>query len=774
MASTLKRILVGKPIASTEEHHQRIGKPMALAVFASDAISSTAYATEEILLVLMLAVAFPKSHSYLVPIGIMAAVLLFIVLTSYRQTIHAYPNGGGAYVVSKENINATSGLVAGASLLVDYTLTVAVSISSGVLAIASAVPSLRPDDRRVALVPRLPRPHDRGRTCAASRRRARSSPIPTYVYVVLLFSLLTIGLTRVFVFDLGPIESSPELAEEFAKEHTLAASASLFVLLRAFSSGAVVLSGVEAISNGVPAFRKPESKNAATTLTYMGIILGVGFLGISVLAHHLLPVVDEGGETVLSQMGKHVFGETPIYYALQIATFAILILAANTAFAGFPQLSSIIARDGYLPRQLANRGDRLAFSNGILVLSGMAAAADRRLPGRGQRASSRSTRWACSPGSRCPSSAWCRHHRREQEPGWQQGLVINSIGCLATGIVLVVVVVSKFTAGAWIPAVVIPMIVLVFRAIHRHYVRVDSALKPEPGYKARRRTHTVLVLVGRVHKGVLESIAYARSLRPDRLVAVSVVSNAEEQERITKAWEDFDIPVELRTVYSPYRELQRPIVKFVDELDAEIADDFVTVILPEFVLDHWWEQVLHNQSALLLRARPAGPAEHDRHVGAVPPARRRGRGCRTHRLTVPPWRALLGTIPRRWFAWARCQEAVYLAGAAPVKCPVDGATLVMSERQNIEIDYCPECRGVWLDRGELDKIIERSDQGARPRPRRRRRRRRPWRPGPAPQPQPPQRGLALRLRPAPGHRRERPEEEEEELPQRALRRLTAW
>ena len=363
-----------------------------------------------------------------------------------------------------------------------------------------------------------------------------------------------------------------------------------------------MLSGVEAISNGVPAFRKPESKNAASTLSYMGLILGAGFLGLGVLAHHLLPVPDEGGETVLSQMGKAVFGETPIYYAFQIATFAILILAANTAFAGFPQLSSIIARDGYLPRQLANRGDRLAFSNGILVLSGMAALL---IVAFRAEVSALIPLYAVGvfTGFTLSQFGMIRHHRREREPGWKQGLAINSVGCLATGIVLVVVVVSKFTAGAWIPAVVIPMIVLVFRAIHRHYVRVDSALRPEPGYKARRRTHTVLVLVGRVHKGVLESIAYARSLRPDRLIAVSVVSNAEEQERITTAWEDFDIPVELRTVYSPFRELQRPIVKFIDDIDAEIADDFVTVVLPEFVLDHWWEQVLHNQSALLLRAR---------------------------------------------------------------------------------------------------------------------------------------------------------------------------
>ena len=601
MASSLKRFLVGTPIASSEEHNQRISKPVALAVFASDAISSTAYAPEEILRVLLMAVAFPTTHSYLVPIGMAAVALLFIVLVSYRQTIHAYPNGGGAYVVAKENINTNAGLVAGASLLVDYTLTVAVSISSGVLAIASAIPALRPDQTRIALclgfivimtVANLRGLKEAGKVFA----------VPTYLYVVLLFSLLVVGLTRVFAFDLGPIEAGPELADEFAKEHSLMASASLFVLLQAFSSGAVVLSGVEAIANGVPVFRKPQAKNASSTLVYMGIILGLGFLGIGVLAHHLLPVVDEGGETVLSQMGKAVFGTSPIYYAFQIATFPILILAANTAFAGFPQLSSIIARDGSLPRQLADRGDRLAFSNGIIMLSAMAgvlivifrAEVSALIP-----------LYAVGvfTGFTLSQFGMCRHHLREREPKWQQGLVINAVGCAATGLVLVVVVVSKFTVGAWIPAVVIPLIVLFFRRINRHYRRVDAALQAPEGYKARRRTHTVVVLVGRVHKGVLDSIAYARSLHPDRLVAVSVVANAEEQERITAAWEKHGIPVELRTVYSPFRELQRPIVRFIDEIDSDVADDFVTVVLPEFVLDHWYEQILHNQSALLLRAR---------------------------------------------------------------------------------------------------------------------------------------------------------------------------
>ncbi len=602
MPFSLKRFLVGTPIASSEEQHQRLGIPTALAVFASDAVSSTAYATEEILVVLLAATAFPGSHRYLVPLAIAAVVLLAIVATSYRQTIYAYPDGGGAYVVSRENISPTAALVAGASLLVDYTLTVAVSVASGVLAISSAIPALRPEGYRIIIclgfVALLTLGNLRG-----VKESGRVFAVPTYAYILLLFSMLTYGLVRTFAFDLGPISGGAEAAREFAGDKQLGQSVALFALLKAFSSGAVVLSGVEAISNGVPAFRKPESKHAARTLTLMALVLGSGFMGISILAHHLRPVVQEEGETILSQLGKAVFGGgNPLYFGLQIATFAILVLAANTAYADFPRLSSIIARDRYLPRQLANRGDRLVFSNGVLVLAGVASLL---IIGFRAEVTALIPLYAVGvfTGFTLSQFGMCRHHLSLREANWQRGLVINGVGCVATGVVLVVVVVSKFTAGAWIPAVVIPLIVFLFRGIKRHYDRVDHALAAPAGYKARRRTHTVVVLVGRVHKGVLESLAYARSLNPDRLVAVSVVSNAEEQEAITASWEDHNIPVELRTVYSPYRELGRPILRFVDELDSEVSDDFLTVVLPEFVLDHWWEQVLHNQSALLLRAR---------------------------------------------------------------------------------------------------------------------------------------------------------------------------
>jgi amino acid transporter len=602
MTSTFKRLIVGKPIASSEEQHQRLGKPTALAVFASDAISSTAYATEEMLLVLLMAVAFPMSHSYLVPISVAAVILLVIVSVSYIQTIHAYPDGGGAYVVSRENISPLASLVAGAALLVDYTLVVAVSISSGVLAIGSAFDFNDNATLRVALAVFFV-----GVMCLGNLRGVKESgkvfAVPTYFYVSMLLLFLAGGFYKLFTGDLNELNTSAELATHFEEEHALVNAATLFVLLRAFSSGAVVLSGVEAISNGVPAFKKPESRSASQVLVMMSSILAVGFLGISTLAHHLKPVVDEGGETVLSQMAGAIFGQgTLLYYGLQFGTFAILIMAANTAYADFPRLSSLIARDGYLPRQLGNRGDRLVFSNGVLALSAMAIVLIVVFQAK---VSALIPLYAVGvfTGFSLSQFGMIKHHLTHKEPNWQRGLVINAAGCIATTVVLGVVVASKFVYGAWIPVVVIPLIVLVFRRIHRHYLATDRRLAADPGEKVRRRTNTVVVLVGKVTKGSLTAIAYARSLNPDRLVAVTVVADPEEQARIDRQWQEHHIPVELVTLYSPYRELTRPILRYLDDIDARYEDDFVTVVVPEFALRHWWQQVLHNQSALVLRTR---------------------------------------------------------------------------------------------------------------------------------------------------------------------------
>jgi hypothetical protein len=373
--------------------------------------------------------------------------------------------------------------------------------------------------------------------------------------------------------------------------------------MRAFSSGAIALSGTEAISNGVPAFRPPESRNAAITLTWMGTILGASFFGISVLAHRLQPTPEHQGETLLSIMGGAVFGGgSAMYYILQFATFAILILAANTAFADFPRLSSIIAADGFLPRQLANRGDRLVFSNGVLVLVG---AAGLLIVAFGGQTSALIHLYAVGvfTGFTLSQAGMVLHHRRLREQGWRRGMVINAVGAVATAIVLLVVVISKFTVGAWIPAVVIPVMVLGLQAIGRHYARVNVLLEAPEDWHPPFHTHTVIVPVGRITKGVLRALEYARGMAPDRLVAVTVVKDDDEHERITEEWARRKIPIELHTLYSPYREITDPLLNFIDELDNAHTDDQVTVVLPEFVVERWWENALHNQSALALKAR---------------------------------------------------------------------------------------------------------------------------------------------------------------------------
>ena len=603
MIGQFKRRLVGSPLASEDEQHQRLGIPTALAVFASDAISSTAYASQEILIVLIPVAGLSIALNQLIPISIIVMVLLLLVITSYRQTIFAYPNGGGSYVVSRENLGETPSLVAGASLLVDYILTVAVSVSAGVAAITSAFPALRPERVEICLgfiaimtIANLRGMKESGRLFAG----------PTYVYILALAALISYGLFRLATGTLEPLPPNTEALAELTHGNELT-GLTVLIFLRAFSSGAVALTGVEAISNGVPAFKKPESKHAATTLLIMGTILATFFFGISVLAHRLRPTPNES-ETLLSIMGREVFsGETLPYYILQFSTFAILILAANTAFADFPRVTSILAQDGYLPAQLKNRGDRLVFSNGILALAAVAALLIVAFSGD---TSKLIPLYAVGVfcGFTLSQMGMVRHHQKLREPSWKRGVVVNTIGAIATFVVLIVVVVSKFAIGAWIPVVLIPIIVVVFRRIKRHYTKVRAALKVEPGDHVDRHLHTVVILVGSVNLGVLKAVAYARSMRPDRLVAISVVNSAEEEATVVDAWEKFELPVELRTVFSPFRDLTGPVMRIIDELDDERPDDVVTVVLPEFVVEHWWDQALHNQSAMMiknkLRQRP--------------------------------------------------------------------------------------------------------------------------------------------------------------------------
>ncbi len=597
--SKLKKFLIGKPLSSEDEAHQRLSRVVGLPVFGSDAISSTAYATDEILVVLLLqagigAAAFTK----MVPLAIVVCILMAIVVTSYRQTINAYPSGGGAYIVSRENLGMTPSLVAGASLLVDYILTVAVSVAGGVLAIRTATGFDTQWTVPICLV------------CVfvmtvMNLRGVKESGAafagPTYFYIAMLIVLIATGLWRIFIQHVGPIPSEMLSAEarEIAEGGK---SLGLMMLLRAFSSGAVALSGVEAVSNGVPAFRKPESRNASITLMWMGGILGSCFLGVSVLAAHLKPFRGESDGNGLGLMAQYLYnGKGVLFWMTMIATFSILILAANTAYADFPRLASIIARDGFLPRQFFNRGARLVFSNGVIFLAGVASILIIAFRGDISKLIPLYA-FGVFTGFTLSQTGMVRHHLQVRQPGWRLGMAINAVGAATTGLIAVIVVVSKFTEGAWIPALLIPLMVFGFRQIGRHYARGRKVVSVEPGYWPRRETHTMVVLVGGINKGVLHGIQYARSLTPDRILAVTVASDDEERQRIEKQWADYKVPIDLHTIYSPYRELTAPVLRFLDDLDEKHADDIITVVIPEFVTS-WRTQWLHNGSAFALKAR---------------------------------------------------------------------------------------------------------------------------------------------------------------------------
>jgi amino acid transporter len=599
MLQSLKRLVIGRPIATIDEGHQRLSKKIALPVFASDAISSTAYATDEILVVLLLqAHVGSLAWGPIVPIAIIVCVLLVIVVLSYRQTIHAYPSGGGSYIVSKENLGVVPSLVAGSSLLVDYILTVAVSVAGGVLAIRTATGFDPKWTVPVCLLCVLVM------TLANLRGVKESGALfagPTYFYILMLVILIATGLYRIFVQHVGPIPESM-LSEEAIEASKATSSLGLYMLLRAFSSGAVALSGVEAVSNGVPAFKKPESKNAASTLMVMGGILGTCFLGVSILASHLQPYRGENDGNGLGLMAQYLYGGKGVMFWLtMIGTFSILILAANTAYADFPRLSSIIAKDGFLPRQFANRGDRLVFSNGVLFLAAVASVLIVVFDGD-ISALIPLYAFGVFTGFTLSQSGMVMHHLRLKEPRWRISLVINAIGAVTTGLIAGIVVYSKFAEGAWIPAALIPIMVFGFWSIGKHYQRVKKSLAVPPGYKATRPTHYVVVLVGKVNRGVIDAIAYARSLAPERIIALSVVQDPDEERALHEQWDAYDIPIELQTVSSPYRELTRPVLGFLDEIDRERADDVITVVIPESVtkVSSQW---LHNQSALALKAR---------------------------------------------------------------------------------------------------------------------------------------------------------------------------
>jgi amino acid transporter len=581
----LKRVLLGEPLSTAQARHERLSKVTGLAIFASDNLSSVAYASEEILRVLV--IAGPAALNISTPIAVAIAIVIAIVIYSYRQTILAYPLGASDYIVAKDNIGPAAGLTAGSALLIDYTLTVAVSVSAGIAALTSAVPALYPFRTWlcVGAITLIAVGNLRG-----LRESGRLFALPSYLFIGGLLALLAVGFTR---YASG---GAPEAAAQAAAEPVAAVTA--FLILRAFASGAVALTGIEAVADGVTAFKPPEVVNARTVLAVLAVIMTVLFVGTTALAD-LYDVVPREHETVVSQLARVVFGTGAVYYYIQAVSMLILILAANTAFADFPRLAFFMARDGYLPRQFSNRGDRLVFSNGVVMLAVVAAGLVIVFDGDTHGliplyAVGVFTSFTLSQAS------MVRRWLRLRPARWPWRVAISTLGAMTTGVVLVVVAATKFMDGAWIVIVLIAILIMTFVAIRQHYQDVARQLSLE-GYDApAEMTHTVLVLVGDLHRGVVEALQYAQALSPSAK-AVYVETDPERTRRLEEKWGRHGLGVPLVVLNSPYRSLLGPLLEYVDHLTGRPGKHVVTMVIPEFIPARWWQHLLHNQTALLIK-----------------------------------------------------------------------------------------------------------------------------------------------------------------------------
>jgi amino acid transporter len=618
--SSVKRVMVGRPMHSGNLGETLLPKRLALPVFASDPLSSVAYATEEILKVLTLG---GLAYLYLTPwIALGVVVLLTVVVISYRQVVHAYPGGGGSYEVVTRNLGRRAGMVVAAALMVDYVMTVAVSVAAGVDNVISAAPSLNPYRVTIAvgLVVILTVMNLRG-----VRESGKAFAVPTYLFVASVMTMVGVGIVRV-LFGAAPVAESAAYHIE-AEQSGLAGLALMFLALRAFSSGCTALTGVEAISNGVPAFKRPKAKNAARTLVAMGVLAVSMFAGITALAtiaqvhvtENTCDLVGFAGDctsdpqrTVIAQLAAAVFGgdTSPFFYAVQVTTALVLVLAANTAYNGFPMLASILAQARLMPTQMATRGDRLAFSNGILMLAAVAG-------GLLVVYSASVTRLiqlyilGVFTSFTLSQIGMVRHWNREMltataagvRRSMQLGRLVNAAGAALTMLVLVIVLLTKFTHGAYLVVVAIPVLYAVMAVIHRHYERVAVQLRPTPNARALPSRVHGIVLVSQLHEPALRALSYARATRPSSLTALTVCVNAQETDTLRHQWVDAELPVSLTIVDSPYREITGPIVDYVSRIRLESPHDVVTVFLPEYVVGRWWEELLHNQTALRLKVR---------------------------------------------------------------------------------------------------------------------------------------------------------------------------
>jgi len=584
--SAVKKLFVGSPLATAQARHERLSRTSALAVFSSDALSSVAYATEEILLVLVLAGSAALTFS--IPIGIAIALLIAVVVSSYRQTILAYPHGGGAYIVTKDNLGTLPALVAAGALLIDYVLTVAVSVAAGVAAITSAFPILY--DYRIALgvifIAGIATVNLRG-----LRESGALFAVPTYLFVVSFAAMLAYGFVR-WMFGW---EGVPAPAAEPAE---MSQALTIFLVLRAFASGCAALTGVEAVSDGVPAFRPPEDRNARIVLAWLGIILVTLFIGITFLAHHY-QVLPRAEETVVSQLARLIFGGGLLYYEVQAVTMLILVFAANTAFADFPRLAYFLARDGFIPRQFGTRGDRLVFSNGILILGGLAALLIL-LFGGATHALIPLYAVGVFVSFTLSQASMVRRWLSRREEGWWWRWVLNAVGAATTGLVMLVIAATKFSHGAWMVVLLIPLLVALFMMIHRHYADVARQLSLVNYGGPPPIQHSVLVLVGDLHRGVAAALRYAQTLSTSAK-AVYVELDPERTQKLEEKWGKFGLGVPLVVLTSPYRSLLTPFLDYVNHLLAVGENHVVTIVIPEFVPARWWQHLLHNQTALLIK-----------------------------------------------------------------------------------------------------------------------------------------------------------------------------
>jgi len=596
----LKRVLFGRPLASERLEHERLNKKTALAVLSSDAVSSVAYATDQILFVLGGAIGL-AALQYVLPISAVIVGLLVLVGLSYRQTVFAYPNGGGSYTVARENLGVMPGLVAAAALLTDYILTVAVSIAGGVAAITSAYPALKPHTVLLCALSILV-------LATVNLRGVRESgvafSVPTYAFICMMLVLLGTGAWRYWTgHELSafgaPLEMDPtSLRQPAGGLSPLSGIALMYLLMRGFAEGCVAMTGTEAISNGVLAFRAPASRNAATTLGWMVTILATFFLGVSFLAQHYqaMPTTQE---TVLSILGHRVFGGGILYYVLQYSTFAVLVLAANTAFADFPRLASILAHDGYMPRQLAARGDRLAFSNGIVALAAVAVVLVWAFGGDTNALVPLYAIgvFVCFTLSQ---AGMVIHWRATRADGWKWKATLNGVGAVATGLVALVQVVTKFMMGGWIVVAIIPMLILILRKIHAHYMAFAEEIRFLGQSPITPLHHTVIVPVNGITKATAGALVYATTIS-DEVLALYVDVSGSDATRMRAEWEAWDIGVPLEVIPSPYRSILRPLVEYVDNLRMVMPGELVTIVVPEVVPKQWWEHLLHNKTALYIR-----------------------------------------------------------------------------------------------------------------------------------------------------------------------------